>query len=167
MNKLKKYTVTGTIIISVLGTLLHFVYNFTGQNFLVGLFTPINESTWEHMKLVFFPMLLFWLLTRKRFLKISSCSKSAYLFSTLLGTLLIPVLFYTYTGILGYNISAIDISTFFISVIITFYIFYKNANSCKFEKYKSLLIFLNLLFAVAFIICTVNPPKLGIFVSPV
>lgn len=167
MHKLKKYTITGAIIVSVLGTLFHFAYDFTGQNFLVGLFTPVNESTFEHMKLVFFPMLFFWLFTRKKFLKISPCSESAYLFSTLLGTLLIPVLFYTYTGILGYNISALDISTFYISVIIAFYTFYKNTNSCKFEKHKSLLVFLNLLLAALFIIFTVNPPELGIFVSPI
>ena len=52
-------TIIGTIFVSAAGTLLHFVYGWTGNHFIVGLFAPVNESTWEHMKLLYFPMLLY------------------------------------------------------------------------------------------------------------
>lgn len=46
------------IFISVLGVLLHFTYEWSGDNVVVGLFSAVNESTWEHLKLLFFPFLL-------------------------------------------------------------------------------------------------------------
>lgn len=68
MNYLKRFCIIGAVVTIVLGILSHFVYDWTGQNFCVGLFFPINESTWEHMKLVYFPMLLV-TLTAGRFLE--------------------------------------------------------------------------------------------------
>lgn len=44
--------------ISILGVLLHFTYEWSNDNPAVGLFSAVNESTWEHLKLIFFPMLL-------------------------------------------------------------------------------------------------------------
>ena len=38
------------IFISVLGVLLHFTYEWSGDNAVVGLFSAVNESTWEHLK---------------------------------------------------------------------------------------------------------------------
>ena len=46
------------IFISVLGVLLHFTYEWFGDNAVVGLFSAVNESTWEHLKLLFFPIML-------------------------------------------------------------------------------------------------------------
>lgn len=39
----------------------HFAYEFLGENKIVGLFAPINESVWEHLKLTFYPMVVFML----------------------------------------------------------------------------------------------------------
>ena len=52
-------TIAGILCVSILGTLLHFTYRWSGRNPLIGLIAPVNESVWEHMKLLFFPMLLF------------------------------------------------------------------------------------------------------------
>ena len=49
----KKYVVIGFFVVGILGTLFHFVYDWSGQMWFVGLFVPVNESTWEHMKLLF------------------------------------------------------------------------------------------------------------------
>ncbi|MDD7025196.1 MAG: DUF6512 family protein, partial [Oscillospiraceae bacterium] len=58
MNKLKCYTITGILFVIITGTISHFVYEWSQNNFILGLFFPVNESTWEHMKLLFFPMLI-------------------------------------------------------------------------------------------------------------
>ena len=55
----KRYVVLGFFVISIVGTLFHFVYDWCGQVWFVGLFVPVNESTWEHMKLLFIPMLIY------------------------------------------------------------------------------------------------------------
>lgn len=39
--------------------LQHSVYEFLGENKIVGFFAPINESVWEHLKLAFYPMVVF------------------------------------------------------------------------------------------------------------
>lgn len=46
------------IVTMILGTLNHFLYDWSGKNPVIALFTPVNESVWEHMKLLFFPFLL-------------------------------------------------------------------------------------------------------------
>ena len=58
-KKLLLYLITGIIFTFLAGTLLHFAYEWSGTNFWVGLFAPVSESIWEHMKLLFFPMLIY------------------------------------------------------------------------------------------------------------
>ncbi len=57
-NKILKYQIFSAIFAIILGTLLHFAYEWSGNNAFVGSFSSINESTWEHLKLAFFPMLI-------------------------------------------------------------------------------------------------------------
>lgn len=54
--------VLGGIFTALSGTLMHFAYEYSDQNPLVGMFAPVSESTWEHMKMVFFPafFIVFW-----------------------------------------------------------------------------------------------------------
>lgn len=166
MAAFKKIIVFSTILVSIIGTLLHFVYQWSGQNTLVGLFAPINESTWEHMKLLFFPMLIIgcfvWWKVREQLPYIGS----SLLAGLLIGTWLIPVLFYTYRGILGYGISAVDITIFFISVIIAFLITYRTACNGRWESVKWLLVILTIIMTIAFFWFTYHPPMLGIFANP-
>ena len=74
------------------GTILHFLYDWTGGSILVSPFSGVNESTWEHMKLLFWPMFLFALVQRPFFRGQKSywCIKLA---GILLGLMQIPVLF--------------------------------------------------------------------------
>ena len=59
MNKrIFKLEAIGFIFTSVLGTLMHFFYEWSGNNTFVGLFCPVNESPYEHLKLLFFPFLI-------------------------------------------------------------------------------------------------------------
>ena len=55
MKKIRSYYIIGYLFTAAAGTLFHFVYDWTGQGAVAALFFPVNESTWEHMKLVFFP----------------------------------------------------------------------------------------------------------------
>ena len=49
-----KFQIISTIFIFIFGTILHFTYEWSGENTIVGLFSATNESTWEHLKLLFF-----------------------------------------------------------------------------------------------------------------
>lgn len=163
MNQLKKYTIIGTLFVLITGTFSHFIYEWSGNNYIVGFFCPVNESTWEHMKLVFFPMLLYTVFMYKKLHENYPCILSYLSLGILIGTFLIPVIFYTYTGILGYNIFILDIATFALSVILAFCSVYKLTLSHKLKA--CIPIFFIIVFAVlvCFIIFTYHPPQIGLF----
>ena len=112
MIQLKRYTVAGIIFVWITGSLAHFLYAWTGNNSMAGLFTPVNDSVWEHMKLLFFPMLLYSFFISVIFKSSRLCIASSLLWGNLAGTLLIPVFYYAYTFILAKNIFILDIGIF-------------------------------------------------------
>lgn len=164
LKSLKNYTITGIIFVSVLGTLSHFLYKWSGNNFFVGLFVPVNESIWEHMKLLFFPMLIYSIFIGKLKLQYPYIC-TALIYGNLIGTFSMPVLFYVYTGVLGYNISFIDIAIFYICVIIAYFTLFKTVESQKLSLYKNFLYILNIITVMAFMIFTVFPPNIGLFMA--
>lgn len=167
MNKLKLYTLIGIGFVFITGAISHFVYEWSQHNFILGFFFPVNESTWEHMKLCFFPMLLYWLLINQKIKSNYPCSVSAMLTGLLLSTCLIPVIFYTYSGILGQNYIFLDISTFILSILMGFISFYRLSLSCKADRYLYLLVLVVIVFSICFFVFTYFPPHLKLFaISP-
>lgn len=163
MNRLKRYTLAGVLFTLVAGTLAHFVYEWTGNNMIAGLFFPINESTWEHMKLVFFPMLLYSFFMERKLRDEYPCIKSALTCGLLSGTFLVPVLFYFYTGVLGFHTLPLDILTFILSVLFGFRILYKYSCSCKAKPYAAILKLLVCITAICFLLFSYAPPAIGLF----
>lgn len=166
MKKSTKIQIIEFIFIGALGSLLHFTYELTDKNYYVGLFSAINESTWEHLKLLFFPCLIF-----NIFYLFKAERKSAFISSKTLGTLcgmlFITSFFFTYTGILGYNIMFLDLSSFFIGALITVYVGNKlyNKNIISSNIYAIFFTIINVYFIISFIIYTYAPPKIGIFLD--
>lgn len=164
-NKIKNYQIFSVIFVCILGTLLHFTYELSGKNSVVGLFSAINESVWEHLKLLFFPMLLttiigyFYIGKRTHnFL----CSKT---FGILVSIAFIIIFFYTYTGIIGKSILFIDIASFFVAAILGEYIAYRFINSnIKCSNLIAIIILTTLL--ICFMFFTYFTPNIGIFKNP-
>ena len=166
MDKLKRYTIIGIIFVLITGTLAHFVYEWSGNNAGLGLIFPINESVWEHMKLSFFPMLVYSLYMDKKVRDEYPCVTSSLLFGVLMSTFLIPVLFYSYSGILGYTSTVLDIATFVVSVLLSFWAVYRLSLSCRLVSYTPLLQFAVIIVAICFVLFTYFPPDIGIFQDP-
>lgn len=166
MKELKSYTIAGIFFVLILGCLSHFFYEWSSNNFIVGLFAPVSESTWEHMKLIFFPMLLYSLVAIPNLKDRYPCITSAYSAGILLGTLLIPVIYYTYTGILGYHLLALDIGTFALSVILAFAAAYRLTLTCRVKNYSGLLCGVVFLILISFIVFTCYPAQIGLFLAP-
>lgn len=150
----------------ILGVLLHFSYNLSGDNLFVASFSAVNESTWEHLKLVFFPFFLntiIGLIFYKKSIPNFICAK---LKGLLFAICFIVIFFYTYTGILGTNIAILDISFFFVSVILGEFLTYQYIIK-KHKSNKFFSAFLFLLLLVFFISFTFYPPKINLFKDPV
>ncbi|MDD6811469.1 MAG: DUF6512 family protein [Lachnospiraceae bacterium] len=167
MNTLKRYTIIGIFFVLITGTIAHFLYEWSGNNFILGLFFPVNESTWEHMKLCFFPMLLYSFYIGKKARHDYPDITAALLCGIMLGTFSIPVLFYTYSGILGRNYLPLDIGTFIASVLLAFWAVYRLSVSHKQIWHTSLLRFCVIAVTVCFLLFTYYPPDIGIFANPV
>ena len=166
MKNLKSALIIGTIFVLITGTLSHFVYDWSGQNFIVGFFSPVNESTWDHMKLSFFPMLLFSVYLAAMLKGKYPCIISASACGILLATFLIPVLFYTYSGILGKTLMPLDIATFILSVLAAFFAIYRLTLSCKASSFSFALWTAVVITGICFLLFTYLPPQIGLFQDP-
>ncbi len=54
-----KWELAGIIFVFLVGALLHFLFEWSGESRVVGAFASVNESVWEHFKQGFWPMCLF------------------------------------------------------------------------------------------------------------
>jgi len=87
--------IIGIIFISIIGTLLHFMYEFSGHNKIVSLFAAVNESTWEHIKIALTPTFI-WTLYDGAVYGMNENYFIAKTSSVLVIIILIPLLFYAY-----------------------------------------------------------------------
>ena len=161
------WSLVGFATTSLGGTLLHFLYDWTGGAPWVAPFSGVNESTWEHMKLLFWPMFIFAVMQSLFFGGRVDfwCVK---LRAILLGLGLIPILFYTYNGVIGKSPDWINIAIFFISAGIAYFYETKLLNSPNTECKSPKLAFIMLcLIAVLFVLFTFVTPKIDIFKDPV
>ena len=157
----------GITFTAILGTILHFLYQWTNLT-IVAPISAVNESTWEHMKLVFIPSLIFsivqYFITGKEY----RCFWLIKLIGIILATILTPVLFYTLSGSFGKLSAITNIAIFFISIFIGYlieYFLFKSIN-CKITA-KLLPIIILLIVFIFFIIFTFYPPKIPLFLDPV
>jgi len=168
LSKILKLEFIGAIFIIILGSLLHFTFDWSGKFWLVGTLSAVNESTWEHLKLAVIPALL-WMLFEMKLLK--ERPENFFLAKTK-GIYAMPffiiVIFYSYKAILGKNFLVLDILTFVVAVILGQLISYRIMLFKNLRKiYNQIgLVFLILLF-LAFIIFTFYPPHFFLFQDPV
>ena len=111
------------IAISAIGTLAHFLYDITGEHRAIGLFTAVNESTWEHIKIAITPSLL-WALYDGYYYGENPNYFCAKLISLIVLAIFIPAVFYTYKKISKKPILAVDIITFYVAIILSQLTFY-------------------------------------------
>ncbi len=99
------------------GSLLHFTFEWSYKNLLIGVFSAVNESTWEHLKLAVISAII-WMLIETKLLK--EKPENFFFVKTTgiyLILFLIVVIFYSYKAILGNHSLFLDILTFIIAVI--------------------------------------------------
>lgn len=165
----KSSALTEFLIIGIVGTLWHFIYEWSGDNALIGMVAPINESVWEHLKLIFFPTVIYsvieyFILNRKpeNYIPASALGLFSGMFS-------IVAFFYTYSGILGFTVSFLNILSFFIGLTVMLAIKKSVLSKEMFSSVAALKISLAFLIlnAVLFGIWSFSPPTIAIFTPPV
>lgn len=159
------WALMGFAVTSLGGTLLHFLYDWLGKASWIAPFSGVNESTWEHMKLLFWPMLLYAVL-QSFFFRDRQDFWCVKLKSIALGLVLIPVIFYTYNGVIGKSPDWINIAIFFISTAIAYIYEVRQFGKEMPCKHPKLALALLCFIATLFVIFTFATPELGIFKDP-
>ena len=158
---------TGFIFTSIAGTLLHFAYDWSNQSIFLAPFSAINESIWEHMKLLFFPMFAFALI---EYFSIGNEYENFWcvkLIGIALGLILIPTLYYTYTGAFGVMIDFINIAIFFLAAAVAYSVetrLFEQGYSCRMAP--RVAFFRLCLILLAFVVFTFLPPEIPLFAEP-
>ncbi len=152
------------VLIFVLGVILHFTYLWSNKNGFVGLFSAVNESTWEHLKLVFFPTLLFTLLGNFLYQKEYPNYLCAKTKGILVSLAFLVVFFYTFQGVMGFSLAVLNISSFFVSVLVGEFCFLKEKNQISCCNKPCFFILLLLIFS--FLLFTYFPPSINLFKDP-
>lgn len=150
----------------IAGFLLHFAFEWSKHSPIVALFAPINESVWEHEKLLFYPFFAgVWFFAYRKGI---TPWTFACIISAAAGLLLIPCAYYTYTGALGIQADWLNIVIFIIAVLFSCVLLYKKLEAAPPPAFLSALsgLLLLLLFLV-FITFTFITPKLPLFQDPI
>ena len=160
------YEVIGMVFIILLGSALHFTFEWSGNQPIVGAFSAVNESVWEHLKLAFLPSLLFMLIEYALLNKKTNNFALAKTVGVYTMVATIPIIFYSYTAIIEDNV-LIDILSFIVAVIIGQLASYKLLTYKKLAQYLNIIALAALvLLGLAFVLFTFYPPQLPIFKDP-
>ncbi len=164
----QSFMIKSVLLLFIAGSLFHFLYDISGQNSLVGLFTPVNESVWEHMKMVLLPTILLWSLYYLINGKKQHIDKNRWftgaLVALLVSLLTIPMLYYFYTQAFGVELLWVDIGILFVANLLGQLLgvhVYRYAKGLPWGISVGILVTIVLLFMVF----TVSPPHLPIFMD--
>ncbi len=165
-NRLVYLEASGIILIFLLGSAWHFLYDWSGSNALVGLVAPVNESVWEHFKIGVYPALLFALLGYAWIGKYYKRYWSIRALQLYLIPVFIALLFYAYTAILGYHLLVLDIATFAVAIVLVQLIGYRLLIKPT-DNYRSTLVGIAAILALLFVLAwfTINPLPYPIFIE--
>ncbi len=166
-KKVLAYEFLGVLFIIFFGSLLHFTFELSGYNPVVGVFSAVNESIWEHLKLAFWPTLLFALIEYSLIVDDANNFVLAKTVGVYAMVAVIPAIVYGYTALAGESILAVDIASFVTAVVIGQLASYKLLK-CRDFAGRATWVALAFLVAllIVFIVFTFYPPHYPIFQDP-
>lgn len=159
------FCLIGFFGIVIAGTVGHFVYHWLNRSQWIAWAVPINESTWEHLKLVAMPMIVWYLIG---LLTVNFNNYDLGIFSAMVvSCVLILVIFYTYIAFTKKPILAIDVASFVVAVTVgclTAFNIFRNQPLPVFLNWISKLGIL--ITFIMFVVFTYFPPKCFLFEDP-
>lgn len=165
----RKWEVAGLFFVLIWGNLFHFVYDWSGQNYLVAAVAAVNESVWEHVKLLTLPWVL-WSVAEAIALRRSR--EGSVLIGRALGlaagAAFIIAAYYTYVGVTGANVSLVNVLIFQVAVLLAFFVSWRVQDRGKLrgKGWAALGVLVLLSMAALAVYWTYFPPALPLFTDP-
>ncbi len=149
------------------GSFLHFTYDLSNHNKTVAIFSAVNESTWEHIKIALTPYFIWTLVDGVRYF-----DNPNFFVAKLLGLLVIiimmPLLFYGYQLFTKKTILAFDISIFFVTILLAQVVNYLVLKMKPFSMgIRHISITLYTVILVLYFLLTFFPIKNFLFLDPI
>jgi|WetSurMetagenome_2_1015567.scaffolds.fasta_scaffold19965_3 hypothetical protein len=165
-RSLLKWELAGIGVIFLLGSLFHFVFELTGSHAAAGAFFPVNESVFEHLKLTFWPSIIWWAFTY-RFVKTGARN---YMFSRAAALLVMPavilIVYYAYTSITGWENVFVDIFIFLLAAAAGQMVGYWLMTKPPLPLWLAWLsVILIIVLGAGYVFFTFYPPYLSIFMD--
>ena len=161
---LKRSRIISTIGIFLLCFLFHFVYDLIPSS-LSAIFFPVNESIWEHMKLLFSAVVFYgiidYIILQKFNIKYNNFFTSLFLTALTIIPIYLTMFLPVYYKI-GENI-VITIGIMLIAIIISQVISYKILKAKDFDKLNILSLILIIISYIVFAYLTYYPVKNELF----
>ncbi|WP_352418891.1 DUF6512 family protein [Proteiniborus sp.] len=154
------------LILFIIGSLMHFLYDLSGKNTIVGLIAPVNESVWEHTKMVLLPVICWWtfyyIIKRKQYKINKNKWFTGALVALLTSIISIPVLHYFYTQSFGVELLVVDIIILFLALL------FGQLLGLHFTKHSkginsNIVILIFVAIIITYIIFTLYPPRIPLF----
>ena len=148
------------LVTSLGGAALHFLYDLLPGP-LTALFSPINESVWEHLKLLFWPMLLgaVYLSRRSR----NRPRLWSAFFAALLATPAFLLTAYYLLRAVGVEGLGLDIALYFISMFAGYWLAWGLYRRKQAENIGGWLLMAVIVYGASLILFTFAAPSLPIF----
>jgi hypothetical protein len=163
-NKILQWEIIGIIFVIIVGTLFHFLFEWLFSWPPIGAITAVNESVWEHLKLPYWPLIIFSLIEYNYIKEDTKNFIIGKAITALISIGTILIIFYSYTAILGVEILIIDILSFFVGVIIGQFVSYKIITLNELQKWIRIVSWIIIIgLGLSLIIFTYLPPHLPIF----
>jgi len=161
-----KWEISGIVFVFLLGALLHFVFEWSDESRIVGLFASVNESVWEHFKQGFWPMCLYAAIEYRFLLGRVNNFLTAKAVAVYIIPIITGLVFYGYTAIIGEEILIVDILIFLVAITVGQLTSYKIMTSAKLPKYADIISFIFIIIlALIIMLFTFYPPHLPIFID--
>ncbi len=158
---------SGIAICFILSLFLHFAYRLSGKSIIVAVFASVNESVWEHVKILVIPYLLFGIAEYyilRPHIKRLIVARCAGTLTIMLSTI---CFFFIYSGVWGSNVLWIDIVSAFLWIVcgelIGIRIINSDRNVSDIFPISAALLCLIIVMLLCF---SVSPPKIGLFQDP-
>lgn len=161
---LKKLKIIDIFIIFVLTFIFHFTYDFLPNSF-TAIFFSVNESIWEHMKLLYTPIVLTiifdFLIAKKYNIKLNNLFTSIFI-SSILSIILYLIIYIPIHNIFGHN-PIFAIILLFLIICLSQYISYHILIKENYQKLNIISLGLIIIGFVIFGYLTYKPLQNNLF----
>jgi hypothetical protein len=164
-KKLVAWEVGGFFFIGLIGAALHFTFELSNfEDMIVAFFSAVNESTWEHLKMVFWPGLVF-MLIEYTYVK---DMVSNFLIAKVAGLFLMPLViaggWYAYTPFTGRSVFPLDLALFYLAVLVGQVVSYVLITASPLaRRFRTIAIGVLVVMLIMFSTFTFFPPRIFLF----